>query len=58
MSSIQTNTTVKSGAKSGECEVLYMTPEKACSLTYKNVLSSSMIILNLEECKCSYIKSH
>ncbi|CAH9073440.1 unnamed protein product [Cuscuta europaea] len=55
LSSAQTNRSVQSNAESGLYEVLYMTPEKACSISssfWSRLLSSGICLLAVDEAHC------
>ncbi|THU53675.1 hypothetical protein C4D60_Mb10t16950 [Musa balbisiana] len=55
LGSTQTDKTVHSHAESGTYDVLYMTPEKACSLTsrfWANLLNMGICLLAVDEAHC------
>ncbi|CAL9099341.1 unnamed protein product [Musa textilis] len=55
LGSTQTDKTVHSHAESGTYDVLYMTPEKACSLTsrfWANLLNMGICLLAIDEAHC------
>ncbi|RAL42287.1 hypothetical protein DM860_012070 [Cuscuta australis] len=55
LSSAQTNRSVQSNAESGQYDILYMTPEKACSIPtsfWSSLLKSGICLLAVDEGHC------
>ncbi|TQD80819.1 hypothetical protein C1H46_033654 [Malus baccata] len=55
MGSSQTDSTVQSRAESGQFDILYMTPEKACSVPasfWSNLLSVGLCLFAVDEAHC------